>query len=119
MIVVLAIGVAMALVASKVAAPKSVAAPAVDHRLDQVEHQFAATGTLSTDNSLNSVFDNAHAAPYVAGPALSTDEYLNNILDRAHATPFAVGTVTPLVSATSGTFHPGWQPVAPAKTGPR
>ena len=75
--------------------------------------------TLSTDTYLNGILDKAHATPYVAGPALSTDEYLNNILDRAHATPFAVGTVTPLVSATSGTFHPGWQPMAPAKTGPR
>ena len=92
--------------------------PAADHRYDQIEAHRGAV-TLSTDNSINSVFDNAHAAPYVAGPALSTDEYLNNILDRAHATPFAVSTVTPQVSATSGTFHSGWQPVAPAKTGPR
>ena len=108
--------VLIALVASRVAAPKSVAAPAADHSFDQIEAQRgAATMTLSTDAYLNSILDNAHATPYVGGPALSTDEYLNNILDRAHATPFAVGAVTLPPSATSGTFHPGWQPVAPIK----
>ena len=88
--------------------------PAADHSLDQIEAQRGAAVTLSTDAYLNSILDNAHATPYIHGPAFSTDEYLNNILDRAHATPFAVG-VTPQMSATSGTFHPGWQPVAPIK----
>jgi hypothetical protein len=96
------------------------AIPAANHSLDQIEAQRgAATMTLSTDAYLNGILDKAHAAPYIHGPAFSTDEYLNNILDRAHATPFTTGTVTPQLSATSGTFHPGWQPVAPVKTGPR
>ena len=90
------------------------AIPAADHSYDQIEAQRGAV-TLSTDAYLNGILDKAHATPYIHGPALSTDEYLNNVLDRAHATPFTTGAVTPQLSATSGTFHPGWQPVAPVK----
>jgi len=116
-VVLIALVEGMVIVSAGLAAKGAVspaAIPAADHSLDQIEAQ-RGTVTLSTDANLNGIFDRAHAAPYVAGPALSTDEYLNNILDRAHAAPFAVGTVTPQLSATSGTFHPGWQPVAPIK----
>ena len=116
-IVLVALVAGMVIVGTSLAAKNTgspAAIPAADHSYDQIEAQ-RGTVTLSTDAYLNGILDKAHAAPYVAGPALSTDEYLNNILDRSHATPFAVDTVTPLVSSTSGTFHPGWQPIAPVK----
>ena len=63
---------------------------------------------LSSDEYLNGILDRAHATPY-AVHGLSSDEYLNGILDRAHAAPYAGDAVQPSLSATSGTFHPGWQ----------
>jgi len=116
-IVLVALGATVGIVGTRLAAKSAVSPaviPAADHNLDQIEAQRGAV-TLSTDAYLNGILDKAHATPYIHGPALSTDEYLNNVLDRAHATPFTTGAVTPLVSATSGTFHPGWQPVAPIK----
>ena len=116
-VVLVALVAGMVIVGTSLAAKGAVspaAIPAADHSYDQIE-AHRGTVTLSSDVYLNSIFDKAHATPYVEGPALSTDEYLNNILDRAHATPFAVGAATPQLSATSGTFHPGWQPVAPVK----
>ena len=139
-VVLVALVAGMVIVGTSLAAKSAVSPaviPASSHNRDQIGAQRgAATMTLSTDADLNSILDNAHATPYVAGPALSTDDYLNNILDRAHATPFAVDAGTPLQSATSGTFHAtpsivsaapiapsatsgtfhaGWQPVPPVK----
>ncbi len=56
--------------------------------------------------------DRAHAAPYVGAVTLTGNDTrtLNEkflLFDRAHAAPFAGPAVTPLPSATSGTFHPG------------
>ena len=61
-IVILALAVGMVLVAANVAAPKSVAAPAADHRLDQVERQFAATGLVADDGSYTLVETNRGGA---------------------------------------------------------
>ncbi len=54
----------------------------------------------SYDQYLNSVLDQAHAAPYVAGAVTTSGagsqartDYLNGILDRAHAAPY-VGAAT-------------------------
>jgi hypothetical protein len=82
----------------------SAAKPVADWSYNQIEAQRGAI-MLSTDASLNSILDRAHATPYLGGRALSTDAYLNGILDRAHATPFAGAATTVQISATSGTFH--------------
>jgi hypothetical protein len=102
------------------------AKPAADRSYDAIEAQRGAI-VLSTDRDayLNDILDRAHAAPY-AGTAVTLSsersQYLNGILDRAHAAPYAgvvvhpgkeadqlmVQTNTaPLISTTSGTFHPG------------
>ena len=91
-VVLVALVAGMVIVGTSLAARGAVspaAIPAANHSYDQIEAQ---RGTAT----------------------LSMDEYLNGILDRAHAAPFAAGAVTPQVSATSGTFHPGWQATAPA-----
>ena len=107
-------GVWLASSASRVGSTK----PAADRSYDQIEAQRGAI-TLADGSSqayaekLNGILDGAHAAPYVAAAVTLTgdDSRVRNekfsLFDRARATPLAGPAVTPVPSATSGTFHPG------------
>ena len=83
------------------------------HAAPYVAAAVTLTGDDTRANEKFSLFDRAHAAPYVGAAVMLTGNdtrTLNEkflLFDRAHAAPFAGPAVTPLPSATSGTFHPG------------
>ena len=83
------------------------------HAAPFVAAAVTLTGDDTRANEKFSLFDRAHAAPYVGAAVVLTGNdtrTLNEkflLFDRAHAAPFAGPAVTPLPSATSGTFHPG------------
>jgi hypothetical protein len=78
----------MVFVASNVASSRSVAAPAVDHRLDQIERQYRA-GITAADDSYTQV-ETQRGATTVAGP--KADRRFDELILAPAAAPFSDGS---------------------------